>query len=360
LYDFEYVRNKSKETENWKYYAIATLMQSYTFHVLADLYDKIPFTEALKGEKILQPKYDDGQLVYDSLLARIDEAISKDFNVSSAEDPGKSDLIFGGDMAKWKQFANTLKLKIYLRYVNVDATAYQSEIQALLTENNFLTTADAKFAAFKNELTGYNPFYNTFVDRLSGNVIANKTLMDYFNDNVDPRKEKVFKASETGSNYNSLATGAHQTATGTIKDYATPNIGPIDPVYFFTIEEVYFLIAEAEQRYGTPANATAAYNAGIEASLVANGLAADAKTYPYNGLKSIMEQKWVAAANKRGIESFFDFNRTGYPDFFSKSLTSVLNGTDRPKRLFFPDSERKSNSNTPAKVALNVKVWWGL
>jgi hypothetical protein len=94
--------------------------------------------------------------------------------------------------------------------------------------------------------------------------------------------------------------------------------------------------------------------------LVANGLAADAKTYPYNGLKSIMEQKWVAAANKRGIESFFDFNRTGYPDFFSKSLTSVLNGTDRPKRLFFPDSERKSNSNTPAKVALNVKVWWGL
>jgi len=66
----------------------------------------------------------------------------------------------------------------------------------------------------------------------------------------------------------------------------------------------------------------------------------------------------LASTNKRAIEAFFDFNRTGYPNFFSKSLTSIYNGTERPQRLFFPDSERKTNANTPAKVALTEKVWW--
>ena len=72
-----------------------------------------------------------------------------------------------------------------------------------------------------------------------------------------------------------------------------------------------------------------------------------------------MVQKWIAATNKRSIESFFDYNRTGYPDFLSQSSTSVLNVGEKPKRLFFPASERKANANTPVKVALNVKVWWG-
>lgn len=359
LYDYEYVRQNASETGNWKYYAISTLMQAYTYQVLVDLYDKVPFTEALKGDKILQPKYDDGRVVYDSLLARIDVAMSKDFAISSAQNPGSSDLIFGGDMAKWQKFANTLKLKIYLRYVNIDANLHKAKIEALLADNNFLTSDDAAFKAFKAEQTGYNPFFNTFVDRLGGNVIANTTLMGYLNDNTDPRKEKVFKASETGSSYASVVAGASQTATGTIKNYATPNVANIAPVYFFTKEEALFLVAEAQERYGTSAAATAAFNAGVSASLTSNGLAADAITYPYNGLKSIMEQKWVAATNKRSIEAFFDYNRTGYPDFFTKSITSVLNGDDRPKRLFFPASERKSNTNTPAKVAITEKVWWG-
>ncbi|MFA6335876.1 MAG: SusD/RagB family nutrient-binding outer membrane lipoprotein [Bacteroidales bacterium] len=360
LYDYEYVRKSAAASENWSYYAISTLMQAYTYQVLADLYDQIPFTEALKGDQNFQPHYDDGDVVYDSLLVRIDDAISKDFSAKTSEDPGSYDLIFGGDMEYWKKFANTLKLKIYLRYVNVDVNKYKSQITALLAENNFLDE-DAAFSAFTDaSQNNYNPFFNTFIDRLTGNVVANKTLVNYLTDNNDPRLELFFDPSATGSLYTGVAAGESADLSGTSKNYATPAITEDYPVYFFTVEETYFLIAEAQARYGTEVAAKNAYETGLKLSFTGLGLSAtNSSIYPYNGIQSIIEQKWVAAINKRAIEAFFDFNRTGYPDFFTKSLTSVWAGDDSPQRLFFPDSERQSNSNTPDKVALNVKVWWG-
>jgi len=359
LTDYEYVRKTTTATADWKYYTIATLMQAYTFQILADLYDEVPYTEALKGAENLQPKYDKGDAVYASLLTRIDEAIAKDFTLSSVKTPGSEDLVFGGEIEKWIKFANTLKLKIYLRYVVKDPNKYKTQIQALLTSNNFLTE-DAKIISFKAEQTGYNPFYNTFVDRLTGNINANKNLMDSLNANNDPRKSKIFNASVTGANFNAITTGDSKNLSGkTIKDFATPNVANVAPVYFFTKEEVLFLIAEAQARYGTAAAAETVYKSAISANLESLGLAADAIVYPYNGLKSIIVQKWIAATNKNNIEAFFDYNRTGFPTMV-ESLTSTFTAGQSPKRLFFPDNERKTNPNTPAKVALNKPVWWAI
>ncbi|WP_018625791.1 SusD/RagB family nutrient-binding outer membrane lipoprotein [Niabella aurantiaca] len=358
LYDYNYVKEKASEKSDWKLYAIAGLMQAYTFQVLADLYDKIPFSEALNGVGTLQPKYDDGQAVYEGLIGMIDDAMSKDFSASTVSDPGAADVVFGGDMSKWRQFANTLKLKIYLRYVNVDANKYSAQIKALLAENDFLTE-DAMFKSFKKEETAANPFYNTFVDRLAGNVIANTTLMEWLTENNDPRRDTIYTASETGSTWASLHSGDYLTATGTIKSYATPSIHATYPVYFFTAEETLFLIAEAEARYGAAANAKDAFDAAVEASFASYGMEDDAIVYPYNGIQSIIEQKWVASTNKRSLEAFFDYNRTGYPaNTFTRPATSIWANDDRPKRFFFPASEQKSNSNTPQRVDLNVPVWW--
>lgn len=359
LNDYEYVRINTSKTADWKYYTIATLMQAYTFQILADLYDKVPFTEALKGSANLQPKYDNGDIIYDSLLVRINDAASKDFTLSSVKTPGAEDLVFGGDIAKWKQFANTLKLKIYMRYVNKDPNKYKTQIQALLTENNFLGE-DAKITSFKAEQTGYNPFYNTFVDRLTGNINANKNLMDTLANNSDPRRSKIFTASATGANLNGMVTGDSKNQSGkTIKDFATPTVAGTAPVYFFTKEEVLFLIAEAEARYGTTLAAQTKFNSAVSASLVSLGLPSDTISYAYDGVKSIIVQKWIAATNKNNIEAFFDYNRTGYPTM-SVSLTTTFNVGQRPKRLFFPDNERKTNPNTPTKVPLFTPVWWAI
>jgi len=364
LLDYQYIRNKTYPTKNWKYYAIATLMQAYTFQTMADLYDKVPFTEALKGTAFVQPKYESGELIYDSLLVRIDDAMALDFTSSSCQDPGGNDLIFAGDMSLWQQFANTLKLKIYLRYSAVDAAApganrYKTQLLALLAENNFLNS-DAKFSAFTTGQTTSNPFYNTFVDRLGGNVALNTTLATFLKNANDGRLQAQFSASVTGATYNSLATGQSTVISGkTLNDYASPKITATTPVYFFSKEESLFLQAEAQERYGVSATAQTLYTAGVNASLVANGLASGSVVYPWNSIQSIIEQKWVASVNKRPLEAFFDLNRTGFPNFLSESISTTLNPGEKPLRLFYPQGEQQTNANTPTRVPLTTKVWWG-
>jgi hypothetical protein len=362
LLDYQYIRNQAAAANNWKYYTIATLMQAYTFQTMADLYDSIPFTEALQGIKYVQPHYESGELVYDSLLIRIDDALAKDFTISSVQNPGTNDMIFGGDMSLWQKFANTLKLKIYMRYTEVDGgyanNRHKADIVALLAENNFLST-DAKFSAFATGQTSANPFYNTFIDRLGGNVALNTTLATFLKNANDGRLQTMFAASVTGATYNSVATGQGTVISGkTLNDYASPKITATTPVYFFSKEESLFLQAEAEALYGTIAAAQSLYTAGINASLVANGLASGSVTYAYNGVQSIIEQKWVASVNKRSLEAFFDLNRTGYPNFLTESISTILNAGERPMRLFFPQGEQQTNANTPTRVPLTTKVWW--
>lgn len=369
LMDLQVIRDRSLASSDWSYYLISTLMQSYSFEELADFYDQIPFSQALTGIKNITPKYENGKDVSDSLLRRIDFALSKDLTASTVSTIGNNDLIFQGDMSKWVQFGNTLKLKIYLRFVNTDLEKYRSQITALLAENNFLTTS-ATMTAFKAEENGRNPFYETFLDRLSGNIVASKTIVDYLKTNSDNRLNTLFNppVDNAGNPLPQVGLGqgrykADQALYATIKNLSTPNFPPLQPVYFFSLPETDFLVAEAQVRYGTPAAAEAAYQKGIQDSYTLFNatpqpqLYASGGPYAYNGLESIITQKWIAAVNTNAAESFFDYNRTGYPTNFVVSAVSSI-GNKFPKRLLFPDSERKSNPNTPQRVPIDVKVWF--
>lgn len=367
LMDFESIKKSTLETQDWSYYTIATLTQSYTFEVLADLYDEIPFSEALQGLNNLSPHYEKGIDIYDSLFRRINFALAQDLTLPSVSKVGTEDLIFNGDMKKWVQFANTLKLKMYLRFVNVAPDKYKSEIQALLAENNFLVTP-AAMTAFKDEENGRNPFYETFMDRLAGNVAASKTLLDTIKNFGDPRLSAIYIPAETGGVQVGIGQGRYkedQTIFGNYKNLSSPNVTGLSPVYLFTVPEVYFLIAEAQLRYGSTASAEINYINGIKASFDMLKVPQDSSLYSdstspyyYNGLPSIIFQKWIAAANTTAIESFFDKNRTGYPEHFKQSPVSVFATGITPQRLLFPLTERKSNANTPPRVNVDVKVWF--
>ncbi|MGB3086014.1 MAG: SusD/RagB family nutrient-binding outer membrane lipoprotein, partial [Saprospiraceae bacterium] len=49
LVDFEEIKRQASASGNWNAYLQAVCMQTYGFQLLADFYDKIPYTEALKG-----------------------------------------------------------------------------------------------------------------------------------------------------------------------------------------------------------------------------------------------------------------------------------------------------------------------
>lgn len=374
LNDFEYIKKSAEKEKDWNYYLIATVGQAYTFQVFADLYNYLPFSEAFKGEeKLYKPKWENAQNVYDSLIVRIDNALTKDFDLSSNTLPtNKNDLLFKGSMKKWKQFANTLKLKLYMRQSYARPSVAEAGIKVLFTNPDFLEV-DVKMTAFADGQNRRNPAYETFVDRLSNNVSASRTLLGFLQTKGDPRLDAIYNKNSSKEHF-ALTQGDYSaSAPENIKGLSTPALTGLDPVYLMSKSEVYFLQAEAIVRYGVAGDAKLMYEAGVKESfkkfnlteaqadllLVTGG----SYEFPTTGsledkVKAIITQKWIAMANSQGLEAFLEHNRTHYPDIFTISKNAV--STKFPKRLLFPASENNTNFNGsyPETADLFTKIWW--
>lgn len=380
LNDYQFVMRKAKETNAWKFFLMGTVMKAYTYQVLVDLYDKVPYTEAFQGVENLQPKFDDGDFIYQSLLNEIDTALSKDYNSGILTDEEEAaDIIFGGDMDKWVRFANTLKLKMYLRLINAKPAEAQAGIQKLYSDNaSFLNTDDAAIKSFVDEPDQSNPMYEYNIRRLNTttNLRASNTLLSFLDDNDDERIP-FFYTSNVGMNQGDYNNSAAGTAAVVVQT-------PTDPVYFISLAESYFLQAEARERYFGGAGAEALYDAGVIAAFNQLGLdgsgyvgAGNAYEYPSGtveqNIEAIITQKWISFFGSHTLEGFFEKNRTGYPKTsavystdpsyvpgqFVASKNNVTGG-NLPRRLVYPDIERSRNVNTPAEVSITTGVWWAL
>jgi len=397
LKNFEYIRDLSRKNEKYNYYIMATVMQAYTFHILADLYDQIPFSEALKGEEgTITPAYENGQDIYDSLITRIDYALASDYENDDLEDVGSEDILFDGKIDRWVEFANTLKLKIYLRQLHTRPDIAREGIESLYNDPDikFLTSSVA-MSQFTNETGRRNPLYETDIVFLGNNpnLILSNTLLSFMNDKGDlERLDALFDFPENGGGHKGLDQGNYNDPDepkGTNSaSYSKPYMSPFAPVYLMSASEAYFLQAEAIIRYGVKpySDAKEMYENGIKNSFQRLGLLiseeffgpGDVYEFPAEGspletfIESIIIQKWIALANIQSLETFFEHNRTHYPkvsdvpadngDYvpgeFTISVNNVTSGRF-PKRLIFPESEYSGNpNNTPAKVEVYENVWW--
>lgn len=388
LKNIQFVIDKANETGDWNFYLMGSVMKGYATALLVDLYDKIPYSEALRGVENLNPKFDDGYSIYKSLIAGIDSALGKDFNARTAVDlqatgEGNIDLLFGGDIAKWKQFANTLELKLYLRMINAKPDEAKAGIEALYARNAQFLSVDAKVTGFSNSPSLSNPLYEQNIRQLNTgtNLVASKTFVSYLVANGDPRVADFFSANPTPLDQGDFLNPSQAALGATIfKESAT------DPVVFLSAAESYFLQAEARVRYFGGNGAKAWYNNGVLAEFSALGkdgssfiVSGGAYEYPSGtddqNLQAILTQKWTSFAyGVHFIEGWFERNRTGIPKSspvystdpayvpgqFVVSKNSVLGAGQYPKRLVFPDAEIATNPNTPARVPITTPVWWGL
>ncbi len=416
LKDLEYIKNKAAEDENWNYYLIATATQCYVFQMLVDLYDEIPFSGALKGDTgnpdDFTPVFEKGEDIYDSLIVRIDNALAKDFSVSSNSMEPTADIIFAGDIDKWKAFANTLKLKIYLRKSAKDDV--DAEILAL-QDKTFLME-DASYDIFMGQAGKRNPMYDLLEISQKGNVTISATLMSLlvedFRTSDDPKTDKridyiAFKPAKVPEYHRALFQGNYNNI-----EYATdiqylsrPRFEYNDDLYYFTEAECYFLLAEADVRYWHSGNEETFYEQGVTSAFkrfnylddkiyvdtletenidaIINGYAEFPEDNTDNKqLEMIWQQKWISMANIQGMEAFIEHNRTNYPahylvnpqdeDNFSYfgshagEFTVAANNVtgDRfPRRLLCPQSEVDGNSNVSAELKAKKvydPVWWDI
>ncbi|MBA7587626.1 hypothetical protein ES708_29657 [subsurface metagenome] len=249
----EYVKMKSEKEEEWNYYLIATVLQVYTFQMLADLYDEIPFSDALKGETgNLTPVYEHGRDVYDSLIVRLDKALAKDFEKEDMKEPGVNDLIFGGEMELWVEFSNTLKLKIYLRQSEKRPEIARQGIEKLYEEDVEFLSTDALMNYFQDATGRRNPLYETEVNVLGGNpnLVLSRTLHSYLQTNSDfDRLDHMFYTPTDGGPHKSLVQGNYndpeEPAGTNHTSYSKPILSPVVPVYLMSYSESNFLQAEA-------------------------------------------------------------------------------------------------------------------
>ena len=376
LGDIRNVKRRALEEENWKYFLIATTLEVQAAQVLTDFYGDIPYKEA-NNNTILEPKFNTSEEVYEFMIEDLNLALSKNLDSSKGTNPGSDDFIYGGNMTNWVKFANTLKLKIFMRQATSTKSSVASAgINDLLSKNTAFLDTDAGMTQFTDAVNQSNPLYEYNIRKLNvaTNLRMSTTLASFFDANSDTRKAKYYGAG------NSLNQGdyASTAGAGTI---AIVTIKATTPAYLMTKEESLFLQAEALERYASGTGAKEKYDAAINAnfarySLDGTSFVSGAYAYPTSGtleqkIEAIITQKWVSSFPGNGFEAFFEKNRTGYPKTSSVAQSSssyvpgefvyAKNGTTGglfPKRIAYPLSERNANPNAPTLVPITTPIWW--
>ncbi|PRY08996.1 SusD-like starch-binding protein associating with outer membrane [Pontibacter ummariensis] len=385
LNDYRFVKEKAAAAKEWNAYLMATVMEAYNYQVLVDLYDRIPFDEAGQGEtkQNLSPAFRDGQAVYDSLVVRIDKALALPVSGGVDAKLGKGDVVFNGDMQQWVRFANTLKLKIYMRQVYARPQVAEAGIKALYASGAEFLDEAADMAIFTDATSKRNPLYEmdqTTALNSNQNLKASNTFFSFLQVNNDPRLDKVYLPGSGGQKAMVQGTSGISTSQLVPATVSRALILPTAPVYFISEAESYFLQAEAALRGFGTGDAAALYSKGVDAAFEQIGSERmNLYPYPANGsfedrLETIIVQKWASfAGTYQGLEAFLERNRTGYPETsevaatnaayqpgeFTYPVEGITSGKLFPTRLPWPQDEVQRNPNAPqTPEPITKPVWW--
>ena len=383
---------------------MAKILQSYAFLVLTDTYGDIPYTEAGKGytDQKVYPKYDKQQAIYAGIIKDISDAVAA---LDASKTRETADVLFGGDVAKWKKFGNSLLLRIGMRLSKVDATQAQSLVSKALAGGVITSNAD-------NVLILHDANYLNSIGQLLNATEANNfylaaPFVDHLKKTNDPRLRSI------AVRYVGATSGTQQTPARAVIDpavqigmpfgYDNSSIsGPVKTLglasfydfsqadrtrmnkttaraYLVTASQTNLLLAEAVTRGWVTGNAKDYFEAGVkthmaqvsemDANSVVSSSAVDAylAANPFNSttaLEQINTQYWISCF-LNGPEAFANFRRTGFPKLAPNPFSGKAIKGDFINRLTYPNSEISVNSvNVKAAIAsqgaddLDTKVWW--
>ena len=356
--------------------AVAKILKAYIFWFLTDRWGDIPYSESLKGAANFTPKYDKQQDIYNSLFTLLDEA-----NAAIVTGNIKNDIMYNGDVTKWKKLGNTIHMLMALRLSNVDAAKGSLEFNKAVT--NGVMTANTDNFAYPHLADAANEnFWYTQMNRMGRLWYAvSKPMVDSLQSVNDPRLPIFANKATSGANsgtYVGLPYG--QTATVTPGNFSL--LGDKlrlqnAPVYLVTYAQALFAMAEAAKRGWIPgADVTAKtnYDLAVTNSIVQwTGTNTGATALlgmpsviynPATAVKLIATQRWIHLF-LNGYEAWAEWRRTGYPTLIA---APGANGNLIPRREGYPLIERSNNTaNYNAAVAafpyggtddLNTRVWW--
>ncbi len=396
-------------------YNVARIFRVWIFQRITDLYGDCPYFQAGLGydSSITSPVYDKQSVIYPDMLNELQDAASK--LDASADQIGAGDILYQGDVTKWKKFAYSEMARIAMRLVKVDPTNAQKWVAAAVAGGTFTSSDDN--AIIHNESAAPNGA-GAQVGNGSGGVLiyndpaaahVSKTMVDLLKSTNDPRLTFIattlvdptvktalgdtVAAHQIGmpNGYDLTAGGAFDLATApgynaALGQYTYSYVNRYTfarldaPTFFLTYGETELILADAATRgWVTDVPAATHYANGVTGSmqqLVQAGagpsdalITAYLTANPYdaaNGIEQANTQYYISTFMD-GYEAWNNWKASGFP-----VLTPVpaypgnATGGTIPRRLTYPTTEPGVNpANYSAAVLdldngdkLTSRVWW--
>jgi hypothetical protein len=390
-------------------YNMARITQAYAFMILTDEYGAIPYNEGGAGytDQIFFPKYEQQQDIYPKIIQELTDAAAALNATGTVE---ASDVLYAGDITKWKKFAYSLLLRAGMRLSKVDATKAQAIVQAAFTGGVINNNADNAY--MRHDANYTQPIGIMLNGTEAANFYLTKPFVDQLKNTNDPRLPAIavrYAGAKSGNDqtaavattdpakqigmpmgYDNGSIVAKATADGlaSFYDYSQVDrkrmVKTSSPVFFVTASQTLLLLAEASFRGWITTGTAAQYFAdGIKANMDQMAVydpgsaipASSRDTYIADNpltagteLQQINTQYWISSF-LNGPEAFANFRRSGYPlltpnPYGQPNNPDVPNGTFI-RRLTYPTAELSVNTvNVNAAITsqgpdkLSTKLWW--
>jgi hypothetical protein len=347
------------------------------------------------------------------MLTELEDAAAK-LDAAKPNTVGAADLMYGGNVAKWKKFAYSEMLRLAMRMSKVDADNARAWAQKATTGGVITTNADNALIQHPNLAPQNNRSNGTGSVLIAQDPNASrlsKTFVDYLKSNNDPRlryiatvvtnpgvgsdKGDTSVARQLGqpNGYDVGGTRPISTApnwTGNQNDYSVVNRYTYArfeaPTFFLTAAESLLLQAEAAERGWITGSAATLYEQGVTAAMrqfdqfnlgeVSGINITDAEitaylnAHPYTpgaaGIEQINTQYWVATFMDE-YEAWANWRRSGYPELTpSGNYPGNVTGGTIPRRFTYPTNEAAVNaanySEAVSRMAggdkMTSRVWW--
>lgn len=380
---------------------VAVIVQLLNLEVVTDVYGDVPYSQALQAKTgISLPVYDKQQDIYPSMLNTLDSVVA---TLDPAKAKPTNDIIYQGDIAKWKKFGYSLMLRMAMRLTKVDAVTAQKYAEKAYAGGTFASNADNAYITFDNP-DGYNngnPAALQVPEDYS-QVKWGKMLIDMLKANNDPRLPVIAEVPKPGkinagiqslagdptpANQEGMPNGYDQNGGGTdiskapgfpgptgsgadanpIGGYSRPTsalyLDLSTPGFILTYAETELLLSEAAVRgWNVGATASVHYANGLSGALQTYGTlngttpissaTADmyASSHPLdvssttNSLGQINTQIWITTGTLFNFEeAWINWRRSGYPVLTPVNYTGNFTGGTIPRRQLYPSTEVTNN-----------------
>ena len=338
LAELKYLKEESSANGYNHVEGIVNILTAFQLMQATDVWNDIPWSEALKGMENLTPTYDSQESIYNKLDNLLASAITLlDENNGGFE--VSSDFFYNGDADSWKKVAYALQARSALHWSLKDADNYQTALNAL--QNSFVSSTEEMSFPFPGTAGNEAPMFRFNRDR-TGDI------------EFDPHMRMLL---------NNLNDTARLALLDNVFVEEHPYFEPNRAVPMITYRELKFVEAECLlQTNGSASEIETAYLDGIRASFEHFNLMSAYSDYvsqsqinPGTGLitlEHIMTQKYIALYAQP--EVYTDLRRTNFP-----SLTPT-SGNTIPVRLPYSGDEAAFNNNTPTINIFESKVAWDL